>query len=127
MSITPLMPVYPRCGFRPIRGDHCHLIGEDGRRYPWGDPWEPTHAHHRGNARHTLPVGCFPAGASPHGLLDAAGNVWEWCDGSYGASDLLRPARGGGWNAHPPQLRCASRNGWPPDAQFSNIGFRTAR
>ena len=33
MSITPLMPVYPRCGFRPVRGDHCHLIGEDGRRY----------------------------------------------------------------------------------------------
>jgi acetylornithine/N-succinyldiaminopimelate aminotransferase len=32
MSITPLMPVYPRCGFRPVRGDHCHLIGEDGRR-----------------------------------------------------------------------------------------------
>jgi acetylornithine/N-succinyldiaminopimelate aminotransferase len=27
------MPVYPRCGFRPVRGDHCHLIGEDGRRY----------------------------------------------------------------------------------------------
>lgn len=33
MPITPLMPVYPRCGFRPVRGDHCHLIGEDGRRY----------------------------------------------------------------------------------------------
>lgn len=33
MSITPLMPVYPRCGFRPVRGEHCHLIGEDGRRY----------------------------------------------------------------------------------------------
>lgn len=33
MSITPLMPVYPRCGFRPVRGDNCHLIGEDGRRY----------------------------------------------------------------------------------------------
>lgn len=32
MSITPLMPVYPRCGFRPVRGDHCHLISEDGRR-----------------------------------------------------------------------------------------------
>jgi len=27
------MPVYPRCDFRPVRGDHCHLIGEDGRRY----------------------------------------------------------------------------------------------
>ena len=32
MSITPLMPVYPRCGFRPVRGEHCHLISEDGRR-----------------------------------------------------------------------------------------------
>ena len=33
MSITPLMPVYPRCAFRPVRGEHCHLIGEDGQRY----------------------------------------------------------------------------------------------
>ena len=33
MSITPLMPVYPRTAFRPVRGEHCHLIGEDGRRY----------------------------------------------------------------------------------------------
>ena len=33
MSITPLMPVYPRCGVRPVRGDHCHLIDEDGTRY----------------------------------------------------------------------------------------------
>ncbi|WP_199503826.1 aspartate aminotransferase family protein [Qipengyuania sp. YIM B01966] len=33
MSITPLMPVYPRCGVRPVRGEHCHLIDEDGTRY----------------------------------------------------------------------------------------------
>ncbi len=33
MSITPLMPVYPRCGVRPVRGEHCHLIDEDGSRY----------------------------------------------------------------------------------------------
>ena len=33
MSITPLMPVYPRCSFRPVKGDHCHLIAEDGGRY----------------------------------------------------------------------------------------------
>jgi acetylornithine/N-succinyldiaminopimelate aminotransferase len=33
MSITPLMPVYSRSDVRPVRGDHCHLIGEDGRRY----------------------------------------------------------------------------------------------
>ncbi|MCR2834276.1 aspartate aminotransferase family protein [Parerythrobacter lacustris] len=33
MTITPLMPVYPRCGVRPVRGEHCHLIDEDGTRY----------------------------------------------------------------------------------------------
>ena len=33
MSIKPLMPVYPRCGVRPVKGDHCHLIDEDGTRY----------------------------------------------------------------------------------------------
>ena len=33
MSITPLMPVYPRCDVRPVQGDHCHLISEDGTRY----------------------------------------------------------------------------------------------
>ncbi|WP_404482698.1 aspartate aminotransferase family protein [Novosphingobium sp. BL-52-GroH] len=33
MSITPLMPVYPRCGVRPVRGEHCHLISDDGRRF----------------------------------------------------------------------------------------------
>ncbi|QDM40914.1 aspartate aminotransferase family protein [Altererythrobacter sp. TH136] len=33
MSITPLMPVYPRSGVRPVRGEHCHLIDEDGTRY----------------------------------------------------------------------------------------------
>jgi acetylornithine/N-succinyldiaminopimelate aminotransferase len=33
MTITPLMPVYPRCQVRPVRGEHCHLISEDGTRY----------------------------------------------------------------------------------------------
>ncbi len=33
MPITPLMPVYPRCGVRPVKGEHCHLIAEDGTRY----------------------------------------------------------------------------------------------
>ncbi|MEM6266857.1 MAG: aspartate aminotransferase family protein, partial [Pseudomonadota bacterium] len=33
MSISPLMPVYPRCGVRPVRGEHCHLIDESGTRY----------------------------------------------------------------------------------------------
>ncbi|ANU06610.1 aspartate aminotransferase family protein [Paraurantiacibacter namhicola] len=33
MAITPLMPVYPRCDVRPVRGENCHLIGEHGERY----------------------------------------------------------------------------------------------
>ncbi|GAA0269827.1 aspartate aminotransferase family protein [Alteraurantiacibacter aestuarii] len=33
MSISPLMPVYPRCGVRPVKGEHCHLIDENGTRY----------------------------------------------------------------------------------------------
>jgi acetylornithine/succinyldiaminopimelate/putrescine aminotransferase len=33
MSITPLMPVYPRCGVRPVRGEGAYLIGERGERY----------------------------------------------------------------------------------------------
>jgi len=33
MTITPLMPVYPRCGVRPVRGEGVYLIGEDGQRY----------------------------------------------------------------------------------------------
>ncbi len=33
MTITPLMPVYPRCAVRPVRGEGCYLIGERGERY----------------------------------------------------------------------------------------------
>ena len=105
--------------------------GADGRRYPWGDGWEVDRAAHRGGPRHTLPVGCFPAGRSAHGLWDAAGNVWEWCADAYhpaapGRTEL-RCARGGSWNALPAQLRCANRNAWPPTARYSNLGLRLAR
>lgn len=113
--------------------------GESGLRYPWGDDWDPGRAAHRGGARHTLPAGCFPAGRSPHGLWDAAGNVWEWTLDAWNpaaaavagpapdAPSALRSARGGAWNALPAQLRCANRNAWPSGARYSNLGFRTAR
>jgi gamma-glutamyl hercynylcysteine S-oxide synthase len=99
--------------------------GDDGRRFPWGDDWVPAYAAHRGAARRTLPVKSIPENRSPHGLYDCAGNVWEWCADAFAPG--LRSARGGSWNAHPPQLRCAARNAWPPDARFSNLGFRLAR
>jgi formylglycine-generating enzyme required for sulfatase activity len=115
--------------------------GEAGQVYPWGEGFDPDRCHHRGGHRGTLPVGCFPAGRSPVGALDMAGNVWEWCqdwfDPAYyptapqrsppgPAAGALKVARGGGWNGMPGQLRCANRNAWPPDARFSNLGFRLA-
>ena len=99
--------------------------GDEGRRFPWGDDWVAGFAAHRGGPRHTLPVRAIPQNRSPHGLYDCAGNVWEWCADGYASE--LRSARGGSWNAHPPQLRCAARNAWPPDARFSNLGLRVAR
>jgi formylglycine-generating enzyme required for sulfatase activity len=99
--------------------------GDDGRRFPWGDDWVPRYAAHRGGARQTLPVKAIPENRSPHGLYDCAGNVWEWC--ADASTPALRSARGGSWNAHPPQLRCAARNAWPAEARFSNLGFRVGR
>jgi formylglycine-generating enzyme required for sulfatase activity len=101
--------------------------GDDGRRFPWGDDWNPSFAAHRGGLRHTLKVKTFPQNRSPYGLHDCAGNVWEWCADWFDPSQTLRSARGGAWNAHPPQLRCASRNAWPPEARLSNLGFRVCR
>jgi len=53
--------------------------GVDGRRYPWGDVWDAGKANTAEYEKGTvLPVGSFPEGASPYGLLDMAGNAAEW-------------------------------------------------
>jgi formylglycine-generating enzyme required for sulfatase activity len=53
--------------------------GVDGRRYPWGDEWDPDLANtQESGSGGVLPVGSFTGGASPYGALDMAGNVAEW-------------------------------------------------
>jgi formylglycine-generating enzyme required for sulfatase activity len=50
--------------------------GSDGRLFPWGDRWENGVANV--GTTGIVQVGSFPAGASPNGVLDMIGNVWEW-------------------------------------------------
>jgi len=58
--------------------------GEDYRRYPWGDQSPDNNlANYDYSVRDTNKVGSYPAGASPYGALDMAGNVWEWVSDFY--------------------------------------------
>jgi formylglycine-generating enzyme required for sulfatase activity/triacylglycerol esterase/lipase EstA (alpha/beta hydrolase family) len=88
--------------------------GGDGRIYPWGNTWDASKCVNSTNSKNgTKPVGSFPIGASPYGVMDMAGNAWEWCADWYGAdyykkapaknptgpvTGEYRVLRGGSWN-----------------------------
>ena len=103
--------------------------GDDGRRFPWGDAWDPKRLNsHDQGPFDTLPVGRFPDGASPRGLLDAAGQVFEWTATPAGAADDRFFVKGGSWDDSGCGIcRPAARHGRPAGLKHILIGFRLVR
>lgn len=108
--------------------------GVDGIEYPWGNAWDAgkaqCSANKLGDAGGPAPVGSFPAGSSPYGVLDMAGNVWEWCadwyrSDYYGTQPNTRVLRGGSWfNSYLGFFRTTSQGNKNPTAWGDVYGFR---
>jgi formylglycine-generating enzyme required for sulfatase activity len=100
--------------------------GNDGRRYPWGDTWRDGICNSsEANLGETTPVGMFPGSHDPDvGLVDMAGNVWEWCSDKWGS---VRVIRGGSWSFVAWGCRSAYRYGYDPVYRYYGLGFRLAR
>jgi formylglycine-generating enzyme required for sulfatase activity len=126
--------------------------GADGRKYPWGSQegrgdlanfadrntvfaWSDREIDD-GYAE-SSPVGSFPLGASPFGMEDMAGNVWEWCLDFFEAyrgtpkmnprgavSGLKRIYRGGSWKSRFNSLRTTTRGSNVPNYTCNDLGFR---
>lgn len=99
------------------------------KKYPWGDKPDPTpkHANFGRNEGATTPVGRYPDGATPEGVYDMAGNVWEWMENWYDERPEYKALRGGSWNYKPELLRCSARNLSDPVFRHYYYGFRVVR
>jgi formylglycine-generating enzyme required for sulfatase activity len=122
--------------------------GQGVRLWPWGDTWDKDKCNSSESGfNSTTPVGLYPNGASPLGVADLVGNVWEWCLDGYNAdlykqreaagqeirdpkeplTNALRVLRGGSWDHLPRDCRTALRN-WDGATSFnSNVGLRVVR
>jgi formylglycine-generating enzyme required for sulfatase activity len=115
--------------------------GAEGQTWPWGNAWDGRKCNSRdGGPGHTTAVGQYsPAGDSPYGAADMAGNVWEWCsslhipypyDPEDGRENLTvggdRVVRGGAFSSEPHFVRCACRDGRHPQSRYPIVGFRVA-
>lgn len=117
--------------------------GTEGRKYPWGNQWDANRAAFRGNRggnNKTSPVGSYANGASPFGILDMAGNAWEWTASlekpyPYNATDGredpqvggARVSRGGSWFTTQDLLRSSARDFPSAKSQNDKLGFRCAQ
>ena len=108
--------------------------GSDGREFPWGNDVDCKRANW-GNFENEGPcagkapgkpvvVGSYPQGASPFGVLDMAGNVWEWVADKYDRDPSRRVVRGGSCCSYFVEPRAANRNAWDPNHRDGDLGFR---
>jgi formylglycine-generating enzyme required for sulfatase activity/energy-coupling factor transporter ATP-binding protein EcfA2 len=115
--------------------------GVGRREWPWGDEFDSSRANTaESKIGRTTPVGAYPSGASPYGLEEMSGNVWEWCSSLYQSypyqaddgrenleGDGQRVLRGGSWGDDHNYARTKFRGKALPDVRFSTIGFRYVR
>ena len=98
--------------------------GRDARTWPWGNEWDPARANtSEGQVGRTTPIGIYPDGASPFGVLDMAGNVWEWCEDAVD-NGRSRLHRGGSAPVTAAYARWACRDSYYPDHPAGYGGFR---
>ncbi|MCZ9880186.1 ergothioneine biosynthesis protein EgtB [Arthrobacter sp. B2a2-09] len=115
------------------------------RRYPWGDEDPaPHHANLGGSALRPSPAGSYPGGASPLGVRQLIGDVWEWVSSDFRPypgfnafpyqeySEVFfgpdyKVLRGGSWAVDPAACRGTFRNWDYPVRRQIFAGFRTAR
>jgi eukaryotic-like serine/threonine-protein kinase len=110
--------------------------GTDGREYPWGDEATCDRANWGNfegegpcagkNPGHPVAVGQYPTGASPYGVQDLGGNVWEWVADKYEDDAGRRVVRGGSCCSYFVGPRAANRNAWALDHRDADLGFRCA-
>lgn len=108
--------------------------GTENRLYPWGNTWNPAGANAgRETGGRISEVGRFASGASPFGVLDMCGNVWEWTSSnllSYADNKVMAPGkviRGGAFNVPSERATTTYRGVLPPERLGDKTGFRLAR
>ncbi len=99
--------------------------------YPWGDelPTDGVRANYKGNGTFdkTSPVGSFESGKNALGLVDMAGNVWQWTSTPRSGAEGYFVAKGGSWMDGPIDLRVSNRKELRADRPYVDVGIRLVR